>query len=128
MNQVPDPGELFALVGEEGFERLIAAFYRRVPDDPILGPMYPAEDLAGAEARLRDFLVYRCGGPDRYIQERGHPRLRRRHFPFAIDPAARDRWIELMEASLEESDLPAEAQAVLRPFFDHVATFLINRG
>ena len=128
MNQVPDPGELFALVGEEGFERLIAAFYRRVPDDPILGPMYPAEDMAGAEARLRDFLVYRCGGPDRYIQERGHPRLRRRHFPFAIDRAARDRWIELMEASMEETDLPAEALAVLRPFFYHVATFLINRG
>jgi len=127
VNQVPDPGELFALMGEEGFQRLIAAFYRRVPDDPILGPMYPADDMEGAEARLRDFLVYRCGGPDRYIQERGHPRLRRRHFPFAIDQAARDRWIELMEAALAECELPAEATQVLRPFFAHVASFLINR-
>ena len=127
MNQVPDPGELFALLGEEGFERLVAAFYRRVPNDSILGPMYPADDLVGAEARLRDFLVYRCGGPERYIQERGHPRLRRRHFPFAIDPAARDRWVELMEQAMSEVELPAEARAILRPFFAHVASFLVNR-
>ena len=74
----------------------IAAFYRQVPGDPILGPMYPAHDLAGAETRLRDFLVGRFGGPQRYIEQRGHPRLRLRHAPFPIDPAARDRWLELM--------------------------------
>ena len=83
--------DLYAVVGEEGFERLIAAFYRQVPADDLLAPMYPPHDLAGAEARLRDFLVGRFGGPPRYIEQRGHPRLRMRHVPFPITLAARTR-------------------------------------
>lgn len=118
---------LYALIGEEGFTRLIRAFYRQVPDDEILGPMYPTEDLAGAEQRLRDFLIMRFGGPSRYLEERGHPRLRMRHMPFPIDKAARDRWIVLMERALEETNLPGEVAAVLREFFDGTATFMINR-
>ena len=60
-------GEVYARIGEEGFARLVHAFYAQVPGDDILGPMYPADDLAGAEERLRDFLVGRFGGPPRYI-------------------------------------------------------------
>ena len=56
---------IYDLIGDEGFQRLIQTFYRQVPDDPILGPMYPPEDLAGAEQRLRDFLIFRFGGPPR---------------------------------------------------------------
>ncbi|MEZ5391547.1 MAG: hypothetical protein R2724_01425 [Bryobacterales bacterium] len=56
----------------KGFERLVRAFYEQVPGDDILGPMYPAEDLPGAEERLRDFLMFRFGGPPKYIMERGH--------------------------------------------------------
>jgi hemoglobin len=70
---------LYSIIGEEGFTRLVAAFYRRVPQDDILGKMYPEEDPAGAEQRLRGFLIYRFGGPQHYIEERGHPRLRARH-------------------------------------------------
>ena len=88
--------------------------------------MYPADDLAGAEERLRDFLIGRFGGPPRYIQQRGHPRLRMRHMPFSIDMAARNRWVQLMDAALVEAALPAEAVAVLQPFFHHMATFMIN--
>src|SRR5436853_576961 len=84
-----------AQVGEDGFTRLVAAFYRHVPNDDILGPMYAAHDLEGAEQRLRDFLIYRFGGPQRYIEQRGHPRLRARHIPFRVDQAARDRWMQL---------------------------------
>src|SRR5271170_2986597 len=98
--------ELYALIGEDGFHRLVAAFYRQVPQDPILGPMYPADDLAGAEQRLRDFLIFRFGGSSRYIEQRGHPRLRMRHAPFPVTQAARDRWMLLMTAALEEADLP----------------------
>jgi hemoglobin len=123
-----DELKLYAEIGEEGFARLVAAFYRRVPEDDILGPMYPAADLDGAERRLRDFLIYRFGGPDRYIAERGHPRLRARHFPFAITPAARDRWILLMTEALGNAGLPVEAQQTLRAFFDAMSTFLINRS
>ena len=119
--------EVYSQIGEEGFQRLIATFYRQVPGDDILGALYPAEDLAAAEQRLRDFLVYRFGGPERYIARRGHPRLRARHLPFAIDQAARDRWMQLMNNALREAALPAETEQILRAFFEHMSTFMINQ-
>ena len=119
--------DIYPLIGEEGFQRLVAAFYQQVPSDGILGPMYPPENLAGAEQRLRDFLVGRFGGPARYIEQRGHPRLRMRHRPFAITEAARHRWVRLMTRALDEAALPPEADALLRAFFEEVATMMINR-
>jgi hemoglobin len=89
--------------------------------------MYPAEDMAGAEQRLRDFLIYRFGGPSTYLQERGHPRLRMRHAPFPIDQAARDRWMQLMTQALAEVALPAPAEVELKAFFETSATFMVNR-
>ena len=120
--------EVYDVVGDQGFDRLVGAFYAQVPADPILGPMYPADDLAGAEQRLRDFLIGRFGGPPRYVEQRGHPRLRMRHAPFAIDTAARDRWVTLMDRALEQAQLPAEATALLQEFFHGTATFMINRA
>ena len=122
-----DELEVYAQIGEDGFARLVRAFYRQVPGDDVLGAMYPPGDLAGAEERLRDFLVGRFGGPQRYIEQRGHPRLRMRHAPFAIDQRARDRWIALMTRALDETALPKESDAVLRAFFDSTATFMMNR-
>jgi len=122
-----DDQEIYAQIGEEGFERLVAAFYRQIPHDDLLGPMYPKDDLKAAEERLRDFLVVRFGGPQRYYEQRGHPRLRMRHAPFAIGQEARDRWLQLMERALNEASLPAESDAVLREFFASTATFLMNR-
>ena len=119
--------DVYTAIGEAGFQRLVAAFYRQVPEDDILGPMYPKEDMEGAETRLRDFLVFRFGGPQHYIEQRGHPRLRMRHAPFAVGQAARDRWVELMTRALEEARLPAEAEEPLRRFFDSTATFMMNR-
>ena len=119
--------QIYTAIGEDGFARLIAAFYRRVPGDDILGPMYPGHDLAGAEERLRDFLVGRFGGPLRYIEQRGHPRLRQRHAPFAIDERARDRWILLMMAAMEEAAFPAEVHQMLEAFFRQTADFMRNR-
>lgn len=120
--------EVYTRIGEQGFARLVAAFYRRVPDDDVLGPMYPRHDLAGAEQRLRDFLVGRFGGPQRYIEQRGHPRLRMRHMPFVVDARARDRWVALMDAALAEAALEQGSAATLRRFFADTATFMINRG
>lgn len=120
--------EVYSRIGETGFERLIAAFYRRVRSDDLLGPMYPPHDLAGAERRLCDFLVGRFGGPQRYIAQRGHPRLRMRHMPFTVDLAARDRWVSLMHAALDEVALEPDCAATLRGFFADTATFLINHG
>jgi hemoglobin len=96
-----DEVDVYRLIGEDGFARLVHAFYVQVPSDPILGAMYPRHDLAGAEQRLRDFLIGRFGGPPRYIEQRGHPRLRMRHMPFKLDEAARDRWVALMDRALD---------------------------
>jgi hemoglobin len=121
-----DEARVYEIVGDEGFARLVHAFYAQVPSDPILGAMYPKHDLAGAEQRLRDFLVGRFGGPPRYIEQRGHPRLRMRHMPFAVNEAARDRWVALMNNALDQAALPGDVTAMLREFFAATATFLRN--
>lgn len=123
-----DESAIYSRIGEQGFRRLVGAFYRQVADDDILGVMYPRDELAAAEIRLRDFLIYRFGGPSRYLDERGHPRLRARHMPFRIDQAARDRWIELMNNAFAEAGLPADVESHLRAFLEQTATFMINRG
>jgi hemoglobin len=119
--------DIYSLIGEEGFTRLIAAFYRQIPSDDILGPMYPKDDLAGAEQRLRDFLIGRFGGPQRYVEQRGHPALRMRHAPFPVGAAARDRWLTLMTRALDDTQLPPAVDATLRQFFTAVANMLVNR-
>lgn len=119
--------QIYSRLGDAGFARLVEAFYRRVKTDDLLGPMYPAEDFVGAETRLREFLIQRFGGPAAYSQKRGHPRLRMRHGPFAVDVAARNRWVMLMEASLSEAEIPTECQPGLLKYFHDTATFMINR-
>ena len=122
-----DDQDIYAAIGEEGFTRLIGAFYKQVPGDDILGRMYPPHDLAGAERRLCDFLIGRFGGPQRYIEQRGHPRLRMRHMPFAVDVTARERWLQLMTNALDEVQLPEDVDALLREFFAGVSAMLVNR-
>ncbi len=120
--------EVFGAIGEQGFRQLIAAFYRQIPNDDTLGPMYRGRDIKGAEQRLCDFLIYRFGGPPTYIEQRGHPRLRMRHAPFPISQAARNRWMQCMSSALETTDLPQEPKEVLHAFFDSTATLLVNRS
>jgi len=133
MNQI-DEQAVYEQIGEDGFDRLTTAFYQRLATDDILAPMYELAreesgeaDLEGGRLRLREFLVQRFGGPPRYSQERGHPRLRMRHMPFAIDEAARDRWMKLMDESLIECEIPQPALDVLRGVFAHIADFMRNR-
>jgi hemoglobin len=119
--------DIYAVIGEQGFTRLVAEFYRQVPADDILGSIYPPGDLAGAEQRLRDFLIFRFGGPPRYVEQRGHPRLRMRHAPFPVNEAARDRWMKLMNAALEKANLGTDVNELLRQYFESAATAMINR-
>ena len=119
--------DVFSALGEEGFRALIAAFYRQVRTDDILGPIYPANDLDGAEERLRDFLIFRFGGPERYIETRGHPRLRMRHAPFPVDRAGRDRWLQLMQNALNETGVTGEVRELLWNYFESTAAAMMNR-
>jgi hemoglobin len=119
--------DIYSAMGEDGFVRLVAAFYRRIPADDVLGPLYPQNDLAGAEKRLRDFLIYRFGGPELYIEERGHPRLRMRHAPFPIGDAARKRWLEIMSEAIREVPVPAEVEPILWAYFENTAAAMMNR-
>jgi hemoglobin len=102
-----------AFGGHDFFEKLVGAFYARVATDDILRPMYPDEDLTDARWRLQMFLEQYWGGPKTYGDVRGHPRLRMRHMPFAIDSRARDRWLTHMRASVDEQHLPRELDEVL---------------
>ena len=114
--------------GHDTFHAIVSRFYQLVREDEILRPIYPEDDLDGAEERLRMFLEQYWGGPRTYSDRRGHPRLRMRHAPFAIDQRGRDRWVELMEAALAEAEIPPQVLAPLRNFFHASATFMINRG
>lgn len=117
---------IFATLGEEGFGQLTKAFYRRVREDELIGPMYPDQDWAGAEERLREFLLFRFGAVTRYLEKRGHPRLRARHMPFRIGIAERDRWVLLMGEAAEEVVADVGVRGALMEFFAQVADFLRN--
>ena len=113
--------------GEAGFRRLVADFYSRVRTDPVLRPLYPEDELDGAEERLALFLTQYWGGPTTYSEQRGHPRLRMRHAPFAIGPAERDAWIANMRAALDDAELPPEHDAVLWDYLHRAALSMQNR-
>ena len=122
-----DPGSVYAQVGgEPTFRRLVAAFYREVAEDALMRPMYPEEDLGPAEERLRLFLMQYFGGPSTYSERRGHPRLRMRHFPFAIDSAAREAWLRHMRAALDEVALPPLYENLMWDYFERAATAMVN--
>ena len=118
---------LCARVGETKLRDMVAAFYRRVRVDDVIGTMYPPDDWENAEKRLADFIVYRFGGPQTYIEERGHPRLRGRHMPFAIGEAERDRWLKLMGEAMSEVAVPEAEAPVIGTFFAQVADMMRNR-
>ena len=113
--------------GTPFFEALVGSFYAGVAADPVLRAIYPEPDLAAAERRLRLFLIQYWGGPRTYDDERGHPRLRMRHFPFAIGPAERDRWLVHMRAAIAATAPPADVAAELERYFTMAAEAMRNR-
>ena len=112
------------------FERLVHDFYSQVKEDDVIGPMYPDNDWEGAEQRLTWFLAQYWGGPQLFSENRGHPRLRMRHMPFSIGEAERDRWLEIMSASLadiSDEELPRPQREAMWNHMVQVADMLINR-
>ena len=128
MTEPADPvGTIFDRVGEAAICGLVGRFYARVRNDDLIGPMYPPGDWENAERRLRLFLIQRFGGPPTYSEQRGHPRLRMRHAPFAITEAAAVRWLELMRDSLAAADdIPADVSKAMWPYFVSTANFMVN--
>lgn len=112
--------------GAETFERLVHEFYVGVAADPELRALYPKEDLAPAERRLRMFLEQYFGGPKTYQEERGHPRLRMRHAPFPVTLDMRDRWMRHMLAAMDTLDLPEAHAEAMRDYFMRAAHMLVN--
>jgi hemoglobin len=115
-----------AVGGAETFTRLVRRFYQGVAEDPVLRPVYPAQDLGPAEEHLRLFLMQYWGGPRTYDELRGHPRLRMRHARFAIGEAERDAWLRHMRESLDEIGLDDALDAQLWDYLVMAAHSLIN--
>ncbi|HEX5495288.1 MAG TPA: globin [Mycobacteriales bacterium] len=116
-----------AVGGARTFHLLVSRFYAGVADDPVLRPLYPEQDLASAEERLRMFLEQYWGGPRTYSDRRGHPRLRLRHAPFAIGERERLAWLARMREALDSLDLEPEHAAELWDYLERAALSLQNR-
>ena len=123
------PTLFFRVGGMPFFEALVDAFYDGVATDEVLLPLYPEQpDLTGARRRLTLFLAQYWGGPTTYMEERGHPRLRMRHFPFHVGSLERDRWLVHMAAAVEQvgaefstpDDITAELMAYFVPAAEHL--------
>ena len=111
--------------GAAYFETLVDRFYDAVSADPVLRPMYP-DDLSESKRTLTGFLIQYWGGPADYSAERGHPRLRMRHVPFAIGQPERDAWARHMGDAVRASGASEAAEAALLSYFDQAATAMIN--
>ncbi|MGB1874920.1 MAG: globin [Akkermansiaceae bacterium] len=123
-----DEAVIYTILGEAGFTKMVAAFYRRIKTDDLIGPMYPPDELEAAEERLRLFLLFRFGNDPRYQAKRGHPRLRMRHAPFPIGNAEAERWLELMDAAMDETKVPQSIKLELNAFFTMVAHNMKNKA
>ena len=124
----PEPATFYEAVGgEPTFRRLVARFYEGVATDPVLRPLYPEPELAAAEERLRLFLIQYWGGPTTYSDNRGHPRLRMRHAPFAIGPAERDAWLRHMTGAVSSLELEPQLEAQLMTYLRGAAEAMMNR-
>ena len=115
-----------AVGGMPFFEGLIAHFYGGVADDQVLRPLYP-DDLQPSTRHLTLFLAQYWGGPTTYDAERGHPRLRMRHAPFAVGPGERDRWLFHMRAAVDAMEPPEPARRALLEYFETAAEAMRNR-
>ncbi|MFZ3416640.1 globin [Arthrobacter sp. 3Tela_A] len=115
-----------AVGGHETFVKLVDVFYDGVAEDPLMRPMYPEEDLGPAKERLLLFLEQYWGGPKTYGELRGHPRLRMRHMPFEVTPAARDAWLRHMRAAVDSLSLAPLHEATLWDYLERAAHSMVN--
>ncbi len=118
------------LGGREVVLRVVERFYDLMEQtEPALAALHEL-DAGKVSRRNRDrfglFLLGWLGGPDDYVRQHGHPRLRMRHGRVVVNAAMRDAWLRCMYAALDEEQVPAETQAFLRQRFAEVADFMRN--
>lgn len=118
-----------AIGGEVAVRALVDEFYDRMDTDPavvVIRRMHD-DDLTLAREKFFAFLSGWMGGPPVYVETYGHPMLRRRHFPFAIDRAARDEWMACMDYALAEVVDDPELRQWFRDRFANVADHMVNK-
>ncbi|MEM7260312.1 MAG: group II truncated hemoglobin [Pseudomonadota bacterium] len=116
------------LGGEVAVRKLVDRFYDLMDSTPsakVIREMHPAS-LQSSRQKLFEFLSGFLGGPSIYIERHGHPRLRMRHHPFAIDQTARDNWLLCMHQALEEQVTDPLLLMQLKASFTRTANHLIN--
>jgi hemoglobin len=114
--------------GDEGIRRLVDRFYQLMDDLPeaqIIRALH-SPDLSQAKERLFMFLSGWLGGPQRYAERFGHPKLRQKHQPFPIGEAERDAWMLCMTRALEDQVADATLRQQLTQSFFKTADFLRN--
>ena len=113
--------------GAATFKELTKRFYQQVAVNPILKPMYPEDDMAGAEERLALFLEQYWGGPSTYSKQRGHPRLRMRHAEFHIATPEYVASLQSMHAAVIDLDIAEELKEELWTYFQYAAHSMKNQ-
>ena len=126
-NNTSEISELFSRVGgSDTFDLLVRRFYEGLAEDPVVFPMYPADDIEGAMWRLSAFLQQYFGGPTDYSDQRGHPRLRMRHAGFHINPDARERWLHHMKSAVDSLELYPADHELLWAYLDRASLSMVN--
>ncbi len=117
------------LGGETGIRALVERFYDLMDSRPELAELRAmhAKSLKMSREKLFEFLSGWTGGPGLYEQKYGHPRLRMRHMPFAIDNNIRDQWMSCMHQALKETVADATLREELEQALTKVADFMRNR-
>ena len=119
--------ELFNRVGgSETFDVLVHRFYEGLQADPVVFPMYPSDDIEGAQWRLSTFLQQYFGGPSDYSDSRGHPRLRMRHAAFHINPDARERWLLHMKNAVDSLEINPADHELLWGYLERASLSMVN--
>jgi hemoglobin len=128
---VTDPQTPYDLIGgEDGVRRLVDAFYDamdRRPDAADVRALHP-ESLRGSREKLFWWFSGWLGGPQLYVERKGHPRLRMRHFPYAITAAGAEAWMGCMREALAETVADAELRAMLDERLHGLAHHMVNRA
>jgi hemoglobin len=115
--------------GEAKLRELVDRFYDLMDLEPEFAgirAMHPAA-LDGSRDKLFWFLSGWSGGPNLYIEQFGHPRLRARHLPFAIASSERDQWLRCMALAMQDAGMPQALQERLMQSFYQTADWMRNK-